>query len=310
VALGWALTPSGHGQRSGQTAAATAPVIRHNPRATVPTTPRTTTAPAPSPTVPTTAAPATTAPPTSTPNPLDAQVASYLSTREGTILATVYDLNTGREWSTGAGSPQPEASVVKLNILEALLQQHPGEGLPAAESSLAQNMIENSDNDAATALWNEVGGADGIRSFDSTIGLTQTTPSPCVVCPGFPWPGWGLSTTSPSDQIALLRQLVEPTSSALVAGERAYALQLMENVTPSERWGVSAGVPSGATVALKNGWLPLNQADTDWQINSVGWVSGLGRNYLIAVLTTGNPSEQYGIDTINGLSTEVWSNLG
>ncbi|MGH3164897.1 MAG: serine hydrolase, partial [Trebonia sp.] len=76
------------------------------------------------------------------------------------------------------------------------------------------------------------------------------------------------------------------------------------------RWGVSSGVPSGATVALKNGWLPLNAASTDWQVNSVGWVSGDGRDYLIAVLTTGNPTEQYGISTIDALSARAWSALG
>ena len=84
----------------------------------------------------------------------------------------------------------------------------------------------------------------------------------------------------------------------------------MENVTTSEHGASAAGVPSGVTVALKNGWLPLNASDTDWQINSIGWVSGDGRNYLLAVLTTGNPSEQYGIDTIDELSGLVWASLG
>ena len=63
----------------------------------------------------------------------------------------------------------------------------------------------------------------------------------------------------------------------------------MENVTPDQRWGVSGGVPAGVTVALKNGWLPLDDANTDWQVNSVGWVSGDGRDYLIAVLQHGQP---------------------
>ena len=62
-------------------------------------------------------------------------------------------------------------------------------------------------------------------------------------------------------------------------------------------------------VALKNGWLPLGAGNSDWQINSVGWVSGDGRNYLMAVLSTGNPSEQYGIDTLNHLGAMVWSAL-
>ena len=70
-----------------------------------------------------------------------------------------------------------------------------------------------------------------------------------------------------------------------------------------------ADVPPQVTVALKNGWLPLNDAGTDWQVNSVGWVSGLGRDYLIAVLSTGNPTEQYGIDTIDQLSGAVWREL-
>ena len=80
----------------------------------------------------------------------------------------------------------------------------------------------------------------------------------------------------------------------------------MEHITPSEAWGISAGVPAGAKLALKNGWLPLNISDTDWQVNSIGWVDGTGRNYLIAVLSTGNPSEQYGIDSIEHLSAAVW----
>ena len=63
-------------------------------------------------------------------------------------------------------------------------------------------------------------------------------------------------------------------------------------------------------MALKNGWPPLPGAGGDWQINSVGWISGGGRNYLMAVLSTGNPSEQYGIDTIDELAATVWQRLG
>jgi hypothetical protein len=131
----------------------------------------------------------------------------------------------------------------------------------------------------------------------------------CVVCPGFAWPGWGLTTTTPDDQIALLRQLVTP-SSVLPRAAREYALSLMEDVTPSQRWGVSGGVPAQVTVALKNGWLPLHGGGSDWQINSVGWISGVGRNYLMAVLSTGNPSEQYGIDTIDKVAATVWQCMG
>jgi hypothetical protein len=243
-------------------------------------------------------------------DPLGAGAASYLSSRAGTVLAAVYDVRTGQTWRLGQGRPQDEASVVKLDVLETLLAERGGGGgLSASDASLATQMIEDSDNTAATSLWYEVGGAARIRVFNDEAGLTQTTPSPCVVCAGFSWPGWGLSTTTPADQIALLRKLVKP-SSLLTDAERDYALSLLENVTPSQRWGVSGGVPAQVTVALKNGWLPLSGAGSDWQINSVGWISGDGRNYLMAVLVTGNPTEQYGIDTIDQLSAMVWQDMG
>jgi beta-lactamase class A len=233
---------------------------------------------------------------------------TYLGGRTGTVTAAVYDLRTGQEWALGGARPQDEASVVKLDILETLLSKDAGR-LPAADQPLARSMIEDSDNDAATSLWDAAGGATGIGAYDSAAGLGHTTPSACVQCAGFAWPGWGLTKTTPADQIALLRQLVDP-GTLLPAAARTYALSLLENVTPDQRWGVSSGVPSDATIALKNGWLPLDSAETDWQVNSVGWISGAGRDYLIAVLTTGNPTEQYGISTIDALSARAWSALG
>jgi hypothetical protein len=241
-------------------------------------------------------------------DPLGSAAASYVSSRSGTVLAAVYDLRSGQTWTLGRGQPQDEASVVKVDVLETLLAERSrsGTGLSASDQSLAEQMIEDSDNDAATSLWDEVGGPTSIKAFNTSAGLADTAPSTCVNCPGFPWPGWGLTTTIPADQLALLRTLVEP-NSLLTSTARHYALSLMENVTPDQRWGVCGGVPAQVTVALKNGWLPLNGANTDWQINSEGWISGSGRDYLIAVLTTGNPSEQYGIDTINRLAAMVWN---
>jgi hypothetical protein len=241
-------------------------------------------------------------------DPLSGPAAAYLSGRSGPVLAAVYDIATGQTWRLGAGAAQDEASVVKLNVLEALLAQQDGGLLAPADQVLAQSMIEQSDNDAATSLWYEAGGAVGLGAYNGRAGLTGTTPSPCVSCAGFPWPGWGLTTTVPQDQLTLLKQLVVPGRHPLLsAAQRSYVLSLMENVTADQAWGISGGVPAGVTVALKDGWLPLNDAGTDWQVNSVGWISGDGRDYLIAVLSTGNPSEQYGIDTINGLSSLVWS---
>ena len=243
-------------------------------------------------------------------DPLAGAAASYVAGRSGTVLAAVYDVSTGQSWRLGDGPGQAEASVVKLDVLEALLARQGDASLSPGDQSLARAMIEDSDNDSATSLWDEAGGPAGIGGYNGKAGLTRTTPSQCVVCPGFPWPGWGLTTTVPYDQLTLLKQLITPGPRPLLTqAERSYVLSLMENVTPDQRWGISGGVPAEVTVALKNGWLPLNDANTDWQVNSVGWVSGDGRDYLAAVFTTGNPTEQYGVDTINALSSIIWTGL-
>ena len=270
---------------------------------------------------PATVAPATPAPavtPSASPKattsqsagPLGAQAQAYLAGRHGQVEADVYDLSTGQQWTLGQQAPQAEASIAKLEILEAVLHQRTVQRvvLSLTEQELTPPLIEQSDSAAATTLWEDVGGAKGMRAFDHQINLAHTSQSACLQCPGSSWPGWGLTTTTPQDQVTLLRQLVQP-SGALDRNDQKYALHLLENVTPSQRWGVCGGVPAGATVALKNGWSSLDASNSDWQINSVGWVSGDGRNYLMAVLSTGAPSEQYGIDTLNQLGAMVWSAL-
>jgi hypothetical protein len=63
-------------------------------------------------------------------------------------------------------------------------------------------------------------------------------------------------------------------------------------------------------VALKNGWLPLVGANSDWQVNSIGSIVGSGRRYLVAVMTNENPTEGYGIATIEHVSGAIWQALG
>ena len=111
-----------------------------------------------------------------------------------------------------------------------------------------------------------------------------------------------MTTTSVRDQLKLLDELLEP-DAVIDQGARRFTLRLMENVTPSQAWGVSGGVPSGVRVALKNGWLPFGGG---WHVNSIGRIRGDGRWYLIAVLTSFNPSEGYGVATINAISSRVW----
>jgi len=272
----------------------------------VPAHPSTTTSPvAPSPSTTSSLPPVT----TTTNAPLEAQFSSYLGSRQGDVTASVLNLANGQTFRYNPGVGQATASIVKVDIMATLMAQSTASGqpIPAADQQLLHSMIEVSDNESATALWNAVGGPGGITTYNRLVGMGSTVPSSCLQCPGFIYPGWGLTTTTPSDQIALLQSLLFP-NARISATDRAEALSLMENITPSEDWGVSSGVPSGVTVALKNGWVPLQNGL--WQVNSIGYINGDGRDYLIAVMDNGNPDEQYGIDTIQALSSMVWAAEG
>ena len=78
----------------------------------------------------------------------------------------------------------------------------------------------------------------------------------------------------------------------------------MRNVESDQAWGVSGGVLEPAKVALKNGWLPVAPG---WEINSIGQISGRYRDYLLAVLTSDDPSMAYGVETIEGISQLIWT---
>jgi Beta-lactamase enzyme family len=220
---------------------------------------------------------------------------AYLHSRTGEIAVGVENLRTGRIDQWNGGSRQDTASIVKVDILETLLYQLRGRPIPQADLPTVVGMIEDSDNDDATALWDQVGGAPGVAAFDHRVGMQQTTPNVA----------WGLTTTTVGDQLRLLDELLQ-THALIDRSAQRLALGMMESVTPEQAWGVSGGVASGASIALKNGWLPFGDG---WHINSIGRIEGDGRSYLIAVLTSDDPSEAYGIDTVTAISSLVWHAL-
>lgn len=188
------------------------------------------------------------------------------------------------------------ASVIKVTILSALLLKEGGPShLTAAQRSLATAMITESDDAAATTLWNEVG-ISGMQTFLNRAGMRHTVLNVA----------WGLTELTADDEITLLHVLTT-ANTVLGKNSRNYVMDLMANVVSSQAWGVSAGVPSNVTVHIKNGWLPYpntNLSATDWHINSIGAFTGKGIGYQIVVLTAPSSaadpqqSEGYGITTI------------
>jgi hypothetical protein len=228
-------------------------------------------------------------------NPFQARtVRGYLAAHPGMTVA-VHDLSSGKLWTYRRNKHEVTASIMKVDILETLLAQR---GVLSGDTlSTATGMIENSSNDDAEDLWDSEGGAAAVTAYGERAGLDGTRPN----VKGF----WGLSTTTASDQVRLLDHLAVP-NSLLSSPERRQAMDLMHQVEADQRWGVTAGLPAGTPVAVKNGWLPLDNG-AGWQVNSDGIVSGNGYRDDISVLSTGSATEQAGIDEIEGLTRLLWA---
>jgi hypothetical protein len=221
---------------------------------------------------------------------LSTAVAPLVTADNDHVAVAVYDESTGQFASYGGTREFITASIVKADILSTRLyqQQQQGSDLSHGEQQLAVKMIENSDNNAATALYNDDGQASGIDAANQVFGLTETTIGTDEY--------WGLTTTTVDDQIRLLKQIFT-TSSALSTASRAYIQDLMGEVETDQQWGVPAAADSGTWFAVKNGWLP-DPSTGLWEVNSIGDITHDGQHMLIAVLSTDNASYSSGISEV------------
>ncbi|MYW65139.1 hypothetical protein GTY65_13875 [Streptomyces sp. SID8379] len=230
----------------------------------------------------------------------DALLAEALKGRDGTFSVAVLDVADGTSAAYSSGEDDrtyDTASIVKVDVLAALLlrAQDEGRSLTGQEKAYAAAMIENSDNSATTAVWDIIGGADGLDAANERLGLTGTT--------GGDGPLWGLTQTTAADQLALLRQVfgvAGDSDQVLDASSRAYVEELMGNVESDQRWGVSAA-GDGDGLALKNGWLRRSTTGL-WDINSVGRVTVDGKRYLVAVVSDGSATKDAGISLVEAVA--------
>ncbi|WP_171166437.1 serine hydrolase [Streptomyces sp. I05A-00742] len=190
------------------------------------------------------------------------------------------------------------ASIFKPIVLGTLLwdADRNKRSLTSREKALAKKMITESDNDSTTELRNRLTTAK-IKAFTKAAGMTRTLPNQT----------WGTTQITARDEQKLLSLLT--TGNKLITDKsRAYALDLMNKVIPSQRWGTPAGAPKGTKVHVKNGWLQRSK-DGLWRVHSIGAFSGGGRTYTLSVLTHGNRTWQGGIDTIQAVARAVHRDL-
>jgi hypothetical protein len=200
------------------------------------------------------------------------------------FTASVFDRRTGCTYDYRPDLRITTASVLKAEIMAGILlrAQAEGRGLTQWEKDNIGPMIARSADPEASALWRSLGGIAGMERVDRAFGLTQTSQrSP-----------WGITVTSARDRTSLMRQLLYGDGGPLGASYRAIARSYLLSVVPSQDWGITAGVPAGTRVPLKNGF--FTSQCCRWRLNSSGAVE-IGAGYVVTILTDMWPNEAAGI---------------
>lgn len=235
-----------------------------------------------------------------------ASEARIINAGPGSVAFAVHDDLTNTSCARNGDQPFESASVIKVATVAARLWQAETQGfeLPWEERDLAELAITVSDNDSQQYLWQLVGGSVAIAEFFAAAGMADTIPS-------YSDDDWGLTRITATDQLRLVRQLVDGT--LLTRADSDYLLLLMRQVDPEQVWGVNAGAPADAVVALKNGWLDdtieatdeLPEGGVTWTNNSIGHISAPGASYGLVVLSTGNAFDEEGRAVTSAVAAEV-----
>lgn len=185
------------------------------------------------------------------------------------------------------------ASVVKAMLLVTYLNSDGvrRRRLNDADRALLAPMIRWSDNDAASRVRDIVGNGAlehlarrvGMRNFASSL-------------------SWGSTLITAADQAKLFMRI----DRCVVRRHRDYAMRLLRTVIPAQQWGIGRARPPAWALYLKGGWGSGSGA-VDHQ---VALLRRGRRRLALAILTTGNPSHEYGTETLEGVARRLLRGLG
>ena len=205
---------------------------------------------------------------------------SYAHTRTGDIAFAVrlpgafYGYRPDhQEWS---------ASVLKAMLMVAYLDMPSVAGRPlnSRDTGLLTPMITMSDNNAANQV-DVIVGNGRLSALAARVGMRSFVPVS---------PIWGESRITARDQTKFFLNL----DSYVVPLHRAYAMHLLNSITPSQRWGIGEVAPRGWKLYFKGGW-GSGTGLIDHQVAL--FTRGCAR-FSIAVLTMNDGSHDYGKATL------------
>jgi hypothetical protein len=184
----------------------------------------------------------------------------------------------------------PAASVFKVMLLVAFLRERNKRGLSRHDRALLGPMIRRSDSVAATVVRDIVGRAR-IERVARVTGMRDFRYRDV----------WGLSRTSPRDQVHFMYHLM----SYIPKAHRPYARYLLSHVIRAQRWGIGRVVPRGWKLFLKGGW-GSGSGRVDHQ---VALLKRGRRRVGLALFTQFDPNHAYGKQTLRGLARRLLAGL-
>ena len=215
--------------------------------------------------------------------------ARYLDRRGGETAYAVFD-SQGRLSGRRLHRTFSSASVVKAMLLVADLRRLAARhrGLDPGRRALLEPMIHLSDNAAATAIWN-LDGEGPVRALARAAGMTD------FAVYGY----WSSAKISAADQARFFFGMEELVPRRF----RAYANRLLSHIVDYESWGIPrVARPRGWRTYFKGGWVGTSRGQL---VHQVARLERRRARVAIAVLTDGNPSMEYGIETIEGVTRRL-----
>ncbi len=181
------------------------------------------------------------------------------------------------------------ASVVKAMLLVAYLRKLAREqrGLDRSSEGLLYPMIHSSDNDAATDVLSHVG-EGALDRVARDAGMRDYEPGGGT---------WGFTEVSAADLARFFRREDRLIPPRFVD----YARWLESSIEASESWGIPAVARPAFRVFFKGGWLP----ELEGLVNQAGRLEHGKLVFSLAVLSTHDPSMQYGERTIEGVTRRL-----
>lgn len=207
--------------------------------------------------------------------------------REGRISFAVVD-ESGRLHGAHPDRVHNSASVVKVLFMVALLRERGvrHDELTDGERALLEPMIRRSDNQAATAIYQRVG-ERALYRLAEEAGLDHFTIQP----------GWGLTTITAGSQARFFSRV----ETFIPRRHRGYAMRLLAQIVPSQRWGIPPVAPRGWRLHFKGGW----SGAPSWRVNQVMLLRDSPRRFALAILTREQPSMGYGTGSIEGVARRL-----